>query len=280
MSFRTPASFLCLALSAAVALSAGGAWKRPAAAEAQATDNPVLVWDEAVLHGIRATKPGPTIVARSLAVAHTAMFDAWAAYDARAVPTIQHPAWRRPAAERTEANKFEAVSYAGYRAVVDLYPSEAAYYQALMLQQGYSPADQTTDLSTARGVGNIAAASVLDFRHRDGSNQLGDRAPGAYSDYTGYAPVNTTVSVNDPNHWQPLALVVNGAIVNQTFTTPHWGLVTPFALPSGSAVRPAIGPPQYPDPEYKVEADEVLAFSAALTDDQKVMAEYFADGPT
>ena len=35
----------------------------------------------------------------------------------------------------------------------------------------------------------------------------------------------------------------------------------------------------YPDPRYKEEADEILALSASLTDDQKVLAEYFADGP-
>ncbi|MEP6801512.1 MAG: vanadium-dependent haloperoxidase [Acidobacteriota bacterium] len=279
MPLRTSALVISLALCAAGAPGSRLMWERPALAAVQPADNAVLVWDEAVLHGIRVTKPGPTIAARSLAVAHTAMFDAWAAYDARAVPTVLHPAWRRPAGEGTDVNKAEAISYAGYRAVVDLFPSEAAYYQALLLQQGYSPGDQTTDPSTARGVGNSAAAAVLAFRHRDGSNQLGDRAPGAYADYTGYTPVNTSVTVNDPNHWQPLALVVNGSVVTQAFTTPQWGLVTPFALPSGSALRPANGPPRYPDPEYKIEADEVLATSAALTDEQKVMAEYFADGP-
>ena len=50
---------------------------------------------------------------------------------------------------------------------------------------GYDPANTTEDTSTAAGVGNVAAAAVLDFRHKDGSNQLGDLNPGAYSDYTG-----------------------------------------------------------------------------------------------
>ncbi|MDQ2870603.1 MAG: vanadium-dependent haloperoxidase [Acidobacteriota bacterium] len=278
MRKRIPGALVCLFLTAASASASGPGREEPALAAAQAGDNAVLVWDEAVLHGIRITKPGPTIVARALAVAHSAMFDAWSAYDERAVPTVPRASWRRPPGERTETNKAEAVSYAGYRAVLDLFPSEAVYYRALLQQQGYAPDDQTLDLATARGVGNAAAAAVLDVRHRDGSNQLGDRAPGAYADYTGYVPVNTSVTVNDPNRWQPLALVVNGAIVTQTFTTPQWGLVTPFALPSGSALRPP-PPPQYPDPQYKAEADEVLAISASLTDAQKVLAEYFADGP-
>ena len=249
-------------------------------AAALPSDNAVLVWDEAILHGIRATKPGPTICARAIAVAHTAMFDAWSAYDETAVPTVPRRSWRRPPAERSDSNKAEAVSYAGYRAVVDIFPSEADYYADLFAQQGYAPGDVTMDPATARGVGNAAAAAVLELRHHDGSNQLGDLAPGAYSDYTSYRSVNTPFTVNDPNRWQPLAIVVGNSVTTQVYTTPQWGLVTPFALPSGSALRPTSGPPQYPDPEYKAQADEILGYNANLTDREKVMAEYWADGPT
>jgi hypothetical protein len=264
---------------ASPALARRGGFEEPPLVLSAAGDNAVLVWDEAVLHGIRTTKPGPTIAARALAVTHTAMFNAWTAYDDAAVPTLFRRDWRRPASERTETNKAEAVSYAGYRAVVDLFPSQAAYYASLFTLQGYSPADSTTDLTTARGVGNVSAASVLAARHRDGSNQLGDLAPGAYADYTGYVPVNTPIHVADPNRWQPLAIVVGNAVVTQSFTTPQWGLVTPFALENGSALRPAQGPPAWPDPGYEQEAAEIVALSASLTDAQKMTAEYFADGP-
>ena len=247
---------------------------------AQTLDNAVLLWDEAVLDGIRATKPGPTIAARALAVAHTAMYDAWTAYDPIALPTERHRSWKRPAAEATAANKSRAVSFAGYRAVKDLFPAQSAAYDALMDQQGYDRFDDSTDTATAAGVGNAAAAAVLEFRHRDGSNQLGDLAPGAYSDTSGYAPINTAFVVNDPNRWQPLAIAQGGRLVIQEFTTPHWGQVTPFAMALGSALRPAAGPPLYPDPRYKEEADEVIALSAGLTDQHKVLAEYFADGPS
>jgi len=252
-----------------------------AATPAVSADNAVLVWDEAVLHGIRATKPGPTVAARALAVAHTAMYDAWAAYDESAYPWAPHEDWRRPAAERTAAAKAEAVSYAGHRAVVDLFPSEASYYDGLLTAQGYDPADATSDLASPRGVGLAAAAGVLTLRHADGSNQLGDRTPGGarYADYTGYAPVNTPILVTDVNRWQPLSVVVGNAIVTQSFTTPQWGLVTPFALSSGSVLRPAQGPPQWPDPRYEQEASEILALSAGLDDREKMLAEYFADGP-
>jgi len=265
-------------LGATTAPAAPSPFEPPQLARAQESDNSVLVWDEAVLHGIRATKPGPTIAARALAVAHTAMFDAWAAYDATAVPWAPHAGWRRPQNERGPFNKSTAVAYAGFRAVVDLFPSEEAFYEGMLLRSGLNPDDTSTDLSTPVGVGNAAAAAVLSIRHHDGSNQLGDLAPGRYSDYTGYVPVNTTTVISDPNRWQPLAIVVGSAVVTQSYTTPQWGLVTPFALPSASALRPE-GPPLYPDPRYKEEADEILHINAALTDAQKVQAEYFADGP-
>jgi hypothetical protein len=69
----------------------------------RADDNVVLRWDEQTLATIRALKTGPTINARALAIVHTAMYDAWAAYDATAVGTRLGGTLRRPAAERTLA---------------------------------------------------------------------------------------------------------------------------------------------------------------------------------
>jgi hypothetical protein len=246
---------------------------------ASAADNVVLQWNNACLEAVRRFPPGPTVVARSLAVLHTAMFDAWSAYDAAAVPTIQRRAWRRPPAERTEGNKAQAVSFAAYRALVDLFPPAKEVFDAQMAVLDYDPSNTSTDPVSPAGVGNAAAAAVLDVRHHDGSNQLGDLHAGAYSDYTGYQPVNTPTTLTDPNRWQPLSVVNSqGQPVTQVFTTPHWGNVTPFALRSGAALRP-MPPAQYPSPEYASQAAELVALSAALTDFQKVTAEYFADGP-
>ena len=73
----------------------------------------------------RALRNGPPIVARALAIAHTCMYDAWAAYDGVAIGTA--PGWnlRRPAAESTEANKAEAISFAAYRCLLNLFPTGA-----------------------------------------------------------------------------------------------------------------------------------------------------------
>src|SRR5262249_9375329 len=143
---------------------------------------------------------------------------------------------------------------------------------ALMATLGYDPADTSTDTTTPAGIGNVSAAAVLAFRHADGSNQLGDvpGSPGTpYSDYTGYVPEPPT---NLPA-WQPL--VIGG--VPQKYLVPFWGLVTPFALTSGSQFRPS--PPEVPGTRgFQQQVDQILRTSATLTDEKKVIAEYWADG--
>jgi len=240
----------------------------------------VVEWDSLALEAVRRTRPGPPMVARDLAVVHTAMYDAWAAYDAIAVGTRLGATLRRPAAERTTSNKERAVSFAAYRALIDLFPSERALFDGFMQQLGYDAAIVSIDPTTPEGVGNAAADAVLSFRHHDGSNQLGDLATGSYSDYTGYQPVNTPSQVNDPNRWQPLLVPDGqGGVIAQRYIAPHWGLVTPFALTSGAQFRPASVPNLYPSQGYTDQAAEIIAFSANLTDEQKTIVEYWADGP-
>src|SRR5262249_15181302 len=153
-------------------------------------------------------------------------------------------------------------------------------FDGLMRSLGYDLADASTDPANPAGVGNLAAAAVIAFRHHDGANQLGDLNPGAYSDYTDYQPVNTSDLVNDPDHWQPLRLP-NGQI--QRFMVPHWGKVTPFALSSATQFRPGrppafFGQRQFGWP-YRRQALELLYISGQLGDREKMISEYWADGP-
>jgi Domain of unknown function (DUF6851) len=108
---------------------------RPQPARA-AADSMVLVWNEETLESIRRLPPGPTVAARALAIVHTAIYDAWAAYDPVAVDTRQRirviPDLRQPAAERTQANKDKAVSFAAYTALVDLFPARQGVFTAKM----------------------------------------------------------------------------------------------------------------------------------------------------
>src|ERR1700687_2867801 len=210
------------------------------------SENRVIQWNAATLQGIRDAKLGAPVVARALAVVHTCMYDAWTAYDERAVGTQLQGALRRPASERTLGNKEQAISYAAYRALVDVLPVDAnSVYIPLMKQLGYDPSDDSTDIETPTGIGNVACAAVLEFRHHDKSNQLGDLAQGAYSDWRGYAagntpsavPVRTNLtgsSLVDPNRWQPLTYVNStGDLVAQRFAGAQRCYVPPFALSSG-----------------------------------------------
>ena len=253
---------------------------------------PTLVaqWDNAALQGIRDAKLGAPMAARVLAVVHTCMYDAWAAYDDRAVGTQLHDALRRPLAERTLANKERAITYAAYRALADVLPADrAVVYDPLMKQLGYDPSDHSTDIETPTGIGNVACSAVLEFRHHDQANQLGDLAQGAYSDWSGYSPVNKPTpvpargAVADPNHWQPLVYVnATGDLVSQRFMVPHWCYVTPFALAKGDELRESLkpfAPAAYGTPEYTRQAQELVDLSANLTDAQKTVAEYWLDGP-
>jgi hypothetical protein len=255
-------------------------------------DSVVVQWNEAFLEGIRNSRLGPPMVARALAIAHTCIYDAWAAYDHKAVGTRLGSSLRRAPRERTLANTKQAISFAAYRAAVDLFPGSSSVFESLMRSLGYDAADRSTDTSTPTGIGNVVATAVLDFRHRDGANQLGDEPGGlpgvAYSDYTGYVPANDPMdirvpfdatTVRDPNAWQPLRYVDgSGIVVTAGFVGAQWQRVTTFALSPGS-LRSPTGPARYGSPEYLAQARALLDISADLTDEQKMIAEYWADGP-
>jgi len=233
------------------------------------------------------------MVARALAIGHTCIYDAWAAYDHKAVGTRLGGSLRRSPDERTLSNRVRAISFAAYRAGVDLFPSSTStVFDPLMLTLGYNGADTSTDAATPTGIGNAAAQAVLDFRHGDGANQLGDMPGGIpgvpYSDFTGYAPANDPMDirvpfdatlVHDPNAWQPLRYVdANGNVVTPAFVGAQWQRVTTFAVTPGSLRSPS-GPARLGSAEYIAQAQTLLDISADLTDEHKIIAEYWADGP-
>jgi hypothetical protein len=250
-----------------------------------------LPWNSAALQGIRDAKLGAPGGARALAIVHTCMYDAWAAYDEHAASTQFGGALRRPASERTLANKEKAISYSAYRALIELAPIDTnSGYVPLMKKLGYDPSDNSTDIETPTGIGNVACAAVLEFRHHDKSNQLGDLHQGPYSDWTNYRPVNAPGTVParsafvkplNPEHWQPLTYTDSaGNLVVQMFDAPQWGSVTPFAMANGDQFRPSVepGPFKYGSAEYTKQAEELVAISAALTDEQKMISEYWSEG--
>ena len=287
---RVTAAAVTLAVVASLQMSVRPAMSAPR----DQTDNVALRWNHALLQGVRESNIGPPAVARALAIAHTCMFDAWAAYSARAIGTQLGASLRRPAGQRTQSNREEAVSFAAYRAAVDLFPgSTSNVFDRLMESLGYDPSNETTDLTQAAGVGNVACRAVLDFRHGDGANQLGDERGGQtapYSDYTSYAPANEPMdltaefdptTIHDLNRWQPLTYVnAAGQKVTPKYLTPQWNRVRPFALKSPAQLRDPVGPARVGSDEFEEQAAEVLGLSANLTDRHKMISEYWSDGPS
>lgn len=237
---------------------------------------------EAAARDVERIGAQPTILSRQMAIPVTAMFDAWAAYDEKAVGTMTGGNLRRPANERTRKNKETAIAYAMYRSCLDQYPHFASYLTDEMKKMGLDPDDKSEDLTTPVGIGNHVARILVEYRHRDGANQLGDEQGSngePYSDYTMYRPVNPTDKINDPDRWQliPFDDGKGGQLV-MDFLTPQWYRVIPFGLKSADQFRPG-PPPLVGDPQLLKEVDECIAFNTNLTPEQKALVEFMRDGP-
>jgi hypothetical protein len=239
-------------------------------------------WDEALLDAIRRALPNPPVHARNLYHMSAAMWDAWAAYDSTASGVFFR---EKPAAGNATAARNEAISYAAYRVLSARYIKATGADQSLSefadvmdaLCYPVTMTATTGDLPAA--IGNRIGATILAAGLADGSNEAG-----GYSD-PDYKPVNPPLVVNqpgitmiDPNRWQPLQIehmisqngiaVTNGV---QQAVGPHWGHVTPFALPPAGATGVPIdpgAPPRLGDPAtdqaYKDQAVEVIRDSSLL----------------
>lgn len=275
----------------------------------RASDNAILKWDEELLQTIRKYPPqtGPTVTSRAVGVLHTATYDAWAAYDATAVPTMQNGNTRQAAGDRTLENKTKAISWAAYRVLRDLFPTTQfpnidtdINYDAQMVEL-FGTA-WAADTSPARTIGEKAAAAVIAYRHRDGANQLADE-PGTpagakpYADYTGYQATRAWNAPTDPWRWQPLCtLTPAGVAANapvptpattcaapnyaiQSPLTPQWKHIKSFALTAPNQFKPP-GPPKLANGQYDPkDIETALADTSNLNDAKKATAEYWADGP-
>ena len=272
-----------------------------------------VLWDRAIQQAVINTSVGPTVASRAYGMVHTAIFDAWAAYDPQAIATQLGDDLQRPEGEITEANKEEAMSFAAYRVLAELFPDQIDIFNELMTQLGFDPNNITTDTTTAAGIGNVSAEALLEFRREDGSNQLGDDPNGEigvlYSDTTGYEPVNTSERIVDIEKWTAELVPIDDPNAElQNFLTPQWGEITPFGLDSGDQFRPPAPQPfllvegsvdleartitledgsvveisrdligTIINPEFIQQAEEIVEVSANLTDEQKLVAEFWED---
>ncbi|MEA5549355.1 phosphoesterase, partial [Limnoraphis robusta CCNP1324] len=176
---------------------------------------------------------GPTGASRAYGILGTAMYDAWSAYEPLPVSTVMGDTMQQPLASNTLANKNEAISYAAYTVLSDLFPDAGLNlaFRNQMSSLGFDPDNPST---TAATIGVSMANALLTVRHADGSNQLG-----GYADTTGYTPANSVGNVVDIAAWTPERVPIDdpGAPI-QLALHPHWGNVTPFALSSSGQFQP------------------------------------------
>ncbi len=275
-----------------------------------------VIWDRAVQEAVTAERTGPTIASRAYALTHTAIYDAWAQLDPHAVATSIGDALQQPAECQTQAVKTVAMSHAAHDVLVALFPDHAELFARTLVEAlGYDPALLPSGGDDAAlvgaDIGREVAAALLEARAADGAN-----SENGYADPHGYTPVNANaLAVKDIARWTPEAVPIDPERAEdaQTYLTPHWGKVEPFALPSTDALRP---PPPEPfflpgieaeldiesrtirladgseiavsndlvgtiiNPAFIEQAERVVEASARLTDKEKLIAEFWEDGPT
>ncbi|MEM9774348.1 MAG: vanadium-dependent haloperoxidase [Chloroflexota bacterium] len=279
----------------------------------------VVLWNEIALTAVRNGPPRPTVITRNMFMLHTAMFDAWSVYDSEATSVALVAGLRRLPDERMLENKNEAISHAAYHILTQNfseYEERTSAFSSAMDAFGYEPVDEATAPFTPAEIGYLASKAVIEWRKNDGSNsdrEYEDITSTMYAEL--YTPINAVAedlpgsAEFDLSRWQPLRvptgvvrdnfgnpsvdLMNDKSFKDQEFLTPHWGAVAPFALISGSHFRPP-APPMPNSTEiyesadgttgienqiFRAQVDEVLEMSADLTDREKVIAEYWADGP-
>ncbi|SDD50122.1 hypothetical protein SAMN05428966_104394 [Massilia sp. PDC64] len=228
----------------------------------------VAGWNEKLMNiAFRAFAP-PTVTSRALAIMNGALYDVWAYLD---LPqAVGRNRFFTTAITRAQGAdpQFQTIALTAAAAAVlkSLFPAFAAEITAYGDKLGLG--GRYPWVIPATRVGEEAAQHMLNERAHDGSNQLGDLHPGAYSDYTGYTPVNSPTTMVDPDHWQPLPY--------QKCVTPFWGKVKPFALKSGDQFRPD-APPSLFSTQMQAEMQELLDLNANLTPDQILICEYWGD---
>ena len=262
-------------------------------------------WDRALQDAIIEDESGPTIASRAIAMVHTAIYDAWAAGDETA-DGVHYEA----DVEWSEARIGEAMSHAAHATLLALFPEQTARFDEKLRELGLEPGADTEEAA----LGRAAAEALLASRMEDGANQANSYA--APTDEHGdpiYAVVNGGPgTMVDIERWTPENVPIDPEDVDpeQTFLTPQWGSVTPFGLDTGDQHRPEAPEPFFliegasldmygavvtlPDgstvplgrdlvgtvinPVFIAQAERVVEASAELTDEHKLIAEFWEDG--
>src|SRR5215831_8934259 len=226
-----------ISLSSAIGISARG--------------DVVTDWNNAALDAIRTGRTAPPIASRSLAILHTAMYDA-----VNGIARTHEP-YLVPSGGPASVSREAAASAAAHETLVHLFPASASNFDAL---HAVILATIPNSPQKTAGIvwGGFVADQILAARANDGSNAT-VQPPGG----------------NGPGVWIPTPPAF------LPYLLPQWGFVMPFAMSSSSQFRPP-GPPALDSQQYAADYEEVKELGAAVgstrTEEQTEIALFWADG--
>ena len=226
----------------------------------------------------------PTIISREMHIAVTAMYDAWAAYDAKAVGTRLGGALRRPRGrahpgQQGEGDRLRAPTARCSTSI----PRTRTGSREQMRAQGHDPDDASTDVTTPQGVGNVGGRGghrVPPPRRRQPARRRGGLATASRTP--------TTRSTSRSNHGRhdprsrPLAAdpVRRRQGRHDLARLPHAALVPgeAFALERSDQFRPG-PPPKVGSAQLSRRSTSASRVNGSLTPRAEAVVEFMRDGP-
>merc|ERR1711879_464613 len=227
-----------------------------------------------------------TVIVRLARIYSIAFYDANVPYTGN-FKSILTNIPRRPNEEHTMRNKNTAIIYAWYRVMLGAMPQMKERIIQMIEDIGFDPYDNTENTYTPIGIGNTVGNNIVQWSYSDGINQLGDFNGQKYNrksfkNTIDYKPINTAEELNDPSRWQPsIESDGKGRFFSQMFITPHFGKAKPYTFEDPDTYKVAPHGRRLRNTRdrriYKQTTDEVLEYSAALTDEQKIKTQFFED---
>lgn len=232
-------------------------------------------WNELQRSLVIARRTPPPMAARGFALVSVAMYDAMvAAWDAKYAYMRARP-WQLPGAPQVFGIKPNTPSYVSERAAISaaaapvlryLFPQPGdqaivvAKLQSAMEADLYAGIHFRSDVEAGREMGERIGSLVVAYAR-------GDHASDAQPPYA---------SIASAGRWEPTPQNDGQAPVLQP-ALPGWGRVKTWAIRDGSSLRP-VPPPAPGTPVWAQQVQRVLDVNLALTDAQKAIADFWADG--
>ncbi len=239
-----------------------------AASIARWDDQPVgAVWQELHLEVVAERAKDPLQASRGYALMSVAVYDAvvsswhWKDVYGRAAPGATGTTVG--GADPSYPSEHAAVAGAASRLLAYLNPElPAARFDEMAeeaaMSRVWAGANHRSDVEAGLQLGRQVADEVIAYAEADGSHDAWD----------GSRPAGIATA---PAFWAPPPGAVSPP------TQPLGGTWDTWVLGSGDQLRPP-PPPPYGSPEFTAQAREVLAVSAALTPEQKAVADRWAGG--